>query len=203
MPDGAGRAVRRRGMTRKRPDLVHVPGISARPPILPGWAIASDDHLLRKPEIVLVREGPEYTHLNGHALGEIWTLHDGSRRPGAELTPLDLADVLEQAVGLLRDVRLCRRFQDADILRVHRASCLAQSSPRAGMTDHEEAALDALVALDWAIAEVEAARAECFRSRLPNLVKSLHWAGVLALAGSEPAWVPGDPYHPHPRWRSR
>lgn len=190
-------------MTRKRPDLIHVLGTSAKQPILPGWAIAQDRDLLSKPQIVLVREGPEYTHMNGHALGEIWKLHDGSRRPGTELTALDLADVLEQAIGLLRDLRFCRRVEEGDIVRVHRASCLARTSPRNGMADHEEAALDAVVALDWAIAEVEAARAVCFRDRLPNLARSLHWAGALTLAGSDPAWVPGDPRRPHPRWRSR
>jgi hypothetical protein len=133
--------------------------------------------------------------MDGSALGSVWTLHDGRRYGGSTLTRLDLAGVLEEATGLLASVRRgCDpSASDCEILRVHRAACLARRSTVVG---DAQAALVALIALDQAIADYELAWREMVRVRLPNLVTSLRTAGMCELARTA-GWEPGTP---HPRW---
>lgn len=167
-------------------------------PVLVGsWVIYADPSLANNPEISLVIDGPDYDHLDGHCLGEVWTLHDGTKRHFTSLTVVDMADLLEVAAATLAHVRRLRPVDEGDILRVHRAACLARSVRNA--PDEMTGPLVALIATDDAIAEYEIAVRDAIHVRLPNLARSLYWAGALALARS-PDWVPGDPLAPHPRW---
>lgn len=180
-----------------RPALVRVPVPPSAPVFVGSWVIAADRDLAQPVQISIVVDGPDYDHMDGHALGEVWTLHDGTKRHWSELMVVDMAELLEVAAAILAAVRGLRPVDEDDRLRVHRAACLARRVVRA--TPEMFGPLVALVAYDDAIAEYEAAVREAIRVRLPNLARSLYLAGALALARS-PAWVPADPTAPHPRW---
>lgn len=187
-------------MSRLRAEITHRD--SARPPIMPGsWVVVADVDFSRPVELAIVADGPEYTHASGHALGEVWTLEDGSKRSGEDLTALDVPGVLVDATALLRTIRLGGRADDVETLRVHRVACLARRALGSGVGHRD--LLTAIVEVDQAIGDMEMAVRDMIRVRLPNLARSLYDAGALALARS-PGWgspgEPGDPMDPHPRW---
>ncbi len=185
-----------RGLARKR-----APEPAQRVPVLPGcWVLTSDPELAEPAELALVVDGPFYEHAAGHALGEIWGLSDGSRRHHTELVVVDLGEVRRAAADALTALAVLRTVDEAEILLVHRAACLARRvlarGDRAAAPWLDE--LRALVSADEEISALEIAGRDAICCRLPNLAAGLYWAGALALAGS-PGWVPGEPSNPHPR----
>lgn len=152
-------------------------------------------------DIAVVVDGPEFAHVDGHAIGEVWTTHDGVKRSRESLTPLDVGDVIADGACVLAEIRGGRMSADREsrILRVHRAACLARR-PISGLDRDSTDQLASLVALDEAITEMEVAWRDLVGRRLPNLAKSLASVGLL-LVGREPSWEPGRPDRPHPRAR--
>lgn len=190
-------------MSRARAELVQPHHASDRAPILPGcWVVIADHDFTHPVQLGVVADGPRYGHMDGHAIGAVWTLADGHERSELDLTALDVDSVLNDAVHLLVDVRRCRAVPDVELLRVHRVACLARGALAAGWPDITiRSVLEAMVEIDWEISQSQDAVRDFMRRKLPNLVRSLYEAGALALARS-PDWMPGDrfPCDPHPRW---
>lgn len=189
---------------RRRPrgylELVHHASDGRRPTLKPGcWAVVSDPSLERPLALGLVSAGPHYQHEDGHAIAAFWQLHDGSWRSTSSLTRLDLAGVLEDATAALAAIR---RGQNPEtrgdaVLRTHRAACLARRAlPQ--IAGDAAAQLEALIALDVALADLEQAWRDMVRTRLPNLARALAAAAACELARL-PGWTPGEG-RPHPAW---
>lgn len=121
--------------------------------------------------------------------GGLWALHDGTLRASADLTVLDVADVLREGTVLLADIRRGRyrvRGDQTRILRVHRSACLARSvRSQEQLGDDARSELDALICLDERIAATENAWRDFVRRGLPNLVAGLVLAGALHRARCE------------------
>jgi hypothetical protein len=198
------RAAARRRRDSRRAHLVHHQSNGARPTITPGcWVVVGAVGYEIPLALALVAAGPEFVHEDDHAIDEIWTLHDGTRRHRADLTVLDIADVLEEGTDLLGDIRGGRyqpRSDDVGLLRVHRAACLAlKVTALDALGPEARALLDAVVNLDAAIADAEIAWRDLIRVRIPNLLNSLRIAGALELA-REPGWTPNTAGISHPGW---
>lgn len=187
----------------RRADLVHRAEHGKREPIVVGcWVVVADQDCERPLAMALVSEGPDYVHQDGHALDEVWTLHTGEQRNRADLTPLDLAGILEDGARLLAASRsggLHAGDDDVSILRVHRAACLAREAIATVDDQATRDVLEAVVSIDEAICEAEVAWRDFVRTCLPNLARSLGTAGMLELARS-PMWEPNTDSIAHPRW---
>jgi len=188
----------------RRAELVHPVDGEKRDPITIGcWVVVADVNYTSPLELARAIDGPEYVHQDGHAIGEVWTLHDGRKRHRGDLTALDLVGVLEEGATLLADVRCGRystRGDQTGILRVHRAACLARrlldlGGMRTSPEEHDQ--LEALVHLDQEIAGAEAALRDLVVRMLPNLARSL-WVVGACEAARAPGWQPGDPTFPNP-----
>ncbi len=183
---------------RRYSELVHHASNGTRAALEIGcWVVVGDPWHEIALAIAMVVAGPEHISNAGYPPEQVWTLHDGVKRQVSDLSRLDLAGVLQEATEVLAGIRRGRDPEESDhaILRTHRAACLAR---RCSVTGDALAPLVALIALDEALAEYEAAWREMVRVRLPNLVRCLRDAAVCELA-RHPFWSPGEG-RPHPRW---
>ena len=202
MPD-LDRRERMRRWTR-RADLTRKP--DDRPQQLePGrWVVVADQFGYHPRHLAMISDGPVQV-MEPWPQDDLWDLHDGSRRPRAELTLLDVADVLGEAIVLLQDIRCARYRPGGDqtaILRVHRTACLARGVPCRHLLSIDALVdLDAVMYLDEQIATAEGELVSLLRERLPNLARALAGAALLALA-AEPGWAPNTAGVAHP-WLER
>lgn len=178
--------------SRRYTELVNSPE-DGKPPLIVegGWVVVRDPACERPLVLAVVTGGPSYTHVDGHALDAVWELSDGSARSVMDLTPIDLAELLREATGILSAIRSGRDPSQyaAQVLRTSRAACLAARAAATAPREHADL-LTALVELDRSIAEHEAAWREMVRTRLPNLARSLWGAAACELARC-PDWTPG------------
>lgn len=183
--------------SRLRAELARQPHDERTPIAIGDWVVVADRDYVRPLELGIVASGPEYTHLDDHAIDDVWTLRDGAMRSGQDLTPFDFAAVLEDSARLLADLRLCRRVDEIEMLRVHRFACLARRMAvlplwSRSVVDHDQ--LSALILVDAAIAAAEEISGDLIRRQLPNLCHALYLAGALAAARVD-NW---DSEAPHP-----
>lgn len=168
------------------------------------WVVVTDRYKRVAPSLALLITGPDLIDAFG-TMTEWWTTHDDRCHERDELTVLDLADVLGEAIGLLANIRAGRYRPGGDqtsILRVHRTACLANQVPcRDRLATDVTDVLDAIVHIDWQIAESEADLVALVRERLPNLVRAIALAAAIELA-REPGWEPNTAGIPHP-WLKR
>lgn len=186
-------------------DLVQQIDGKRRDPVVPGsWVVVPDGELASSPGIslALVVSGPSYQHADGVAIQAVWRLHDGRDVPQLRLTAVNLAELLESATDVLRWLRNGvhpARIQ-SEMVRAHRAASLAwrtyqvafgfEASPGGADAARNAVQLDAedlhvlrsMVSTSAVIADLESAWYEMLRSRLPNLVRSLYWAGALEIS---------------------
>jgi hypothetical protein len=195
-----------RRATRRYRELAQASDGSSREPLTIGcWVVSSADiEDLAKPPLALavVDKGPDYQHVDGHAVSEVWWLSDGSCHPVHALTRVDLESILAEGEGLVAELRRAGPSDDRDAtaVRVHRAACLARACDA---TKYEQRQLlFRLIVVDHEISDAEVAWRDCTTRTLPNLVKNLRDAGALWLA-REPGWTPGDASSPHPNWRDK
>lgn len=155
----------------------------AASPCIGDWVVASSSEFAGKRRLGLV------IGINDDKL----VLQDGSVWPSWDVHPFDVAGILEIGAALVSDLMLLRHVDEDDVLRVHRAACLAREYRAPRVDADAQAMLTAIIATDQAIADLERAKFHAIRVRLPNLASSLYLAGALALAalGHEA---------PHPRW---
>lgn len=193
---------------RKHSDLIQEIGVEARESLSPGcWVVVASPELDRPLALGLVASGPAYSHVDGHALDEVWELTDHSTHAVGLLTRIDLDEVVGSGAALAHVVRASGPCPDSDLeaLRVHRAACLARDllargQARTGVPSLAWSTLVALIETDDRVAGAEIAWRDFRRVSLPMLLKNLHDVGALWLA-SQPGWSPGDATSPHPRWR--
>lgn len=185
---------------RRYAELVHDVADGARPPIqLGSWVVVADPDNSKPLELARVVDGPTYIHRDGHAIGEVWTLHDQQQRHHLELTRIDLGEVIQDGNRMLMDLRRARRSPEGQIagLRMHRAACLARRVSAPPWCN--DPLITALIVLDQLVSDAEDALREMWRVRIPNALRVLWLAGLCELA-RDPTWQSGDAARPHPRW---
>lgn len=194
---------------RRHSELIQDQCAETREPLCAGcWVIVAHPDLDRPLALGLVGDGPTYGHFDGHAIGEVWSLTDGSRHPVGALTRVDLVEVIRDGISVAADIRTAGQSKEHDItaLRVHRAACLARVTLGRGPTasnipDEQWGDLVNLILTDDEVARAEDAWRDFARVSLPRLLCNLRDAGALWLA-SQPGWKPGAGI-PHQQWRDK
>jgi hypothetical protein len=209
------------------PGLVHRPQDGTRPPIDVGcWAVVGSHDLAEHPWLALVTEGPQFqrgfqrgsgyglaSQLIGDVFNVYWKSHTGLWFSDAELTRLDLTEILEDGAKLVEEIRRGAFSDDRDarVLRVLRAKELALSphsakgGPRRPPNDQVAAALPLeaqaqlreLAATATAVVDAELAWTQFRHFSLRYLLDALHLAGMCELARDCRWW--GNLGEPHPR----
>lgn len=161
------------------------------------WVLVTPRSLV-PPRIAQVRSGPDYTHVDGHAVDEVWTLHDGTVHHVAELHVVAMDAVIatgRRAADELRGFR-CPPAPDVDALRWAARLCSEVAAPEM-LTEYSKRSRGMVLETWEEIAELERAVLEARAVRLPNLGSSLRWAGALELArqwGYSGVWYDGEPH---------
>lgn len=184
---------------RRYSELHH--GEGRRDPIEVGcWVVVDQGPL----ELSHVVGGPRFAHLDGCVVGAAWLLADGEWHAGETITRLDLDGILVLGRDLSGKISAGKDpgiFAD-EILRIHRAACLADRARRTvnyALDLDRAALLSALVLVDAEVAALEEAWRHMVRVRLPILAANLAQVGLMEICRRSPVdWEPGDPAQPHP-----
>lgn len=186
---------------RRYSELVQRPGDGQRQPIEVGCWVVVDRVPLELSHVV---GGPRFAHLDGCVVGSAWLLADGEWHAGEAITRLDLDEILALGRDLSGKISAGKEpgiFAD-EILRIHRAACLADSARRtvSYALDLDRAALlSALVFVDAEVAALEEAWRQMVRVKLPILAANLAQVGLMEICRRSPVdWEPGDPGDLHP-----